>query len=300
MRLPRTEKISTTKRNKGNKVKVLRSSLTPLLFFSVLAIYLLITAPPPLLDNRKLAQHIPIQHALEILNHENTIIRSMYTKEIVGAGKKRGFKFDENWQDKDVIAGPLPAQFLRQTARHLERSRIQLGLYLGSDYAINQANLLEGQQLQIYKTIKNTRNPEFFYVKDANRFAYMFPDIAIAKPCVECHNKHIDSPKTDWKLNDVMGVTTWTFPDSHVSTDELFNLIHTFHNSIRNAYALLVDEMKTLNNPPDIGNKWPKDGYYLPSVDEFMKQALKRTSASTLNTVTRILAKNSSQENKKI
>ena len=36
-------------------------------------------------------------------------------------------------------------------------------------------------------------------------FTAVYADVAIAEPCVTCHNGHKDSPKTDFKLGDVMG-----------------------------------------------------------------------------------------------
>ncbi|MCA9419897.1 MAG: DUF3365 domain-containing protein, partial [Nitrospira sp.] len=33
----------------------------------------------------------------------------------------------------------------------------------------------------------------------------IFPDRAVSRACVHCHNAHQDSPKRDFKLNDVMG-----------------------------------------------------------------------------------------------
>ncbi|MDE0412760.1 MAG: DUF3365 domain-containing protein, partial [Gammaproteobacteria bacterium] len=36
-------------------------------------------------------------------------------------------------------------------------------------------------------------------------FAAVYPDRAIAEACVNCHNGHRDSPRTDLKVGDVMG-----------------------------------------------------------------------------------------------
>ena len=252
------------------------------IFLAVVGIYLFATAPPPLQDIESTTKRIPIEFALEILNSENQVVRSIYTSEIVNEGKKRSLKFDENWQDEEVIAGPLPAQFLRETARNLERHRIQLGLYLGSDYAINKANLLEGNQLATFKLIKKDKKPRFFHVEDIDRFSYMFPDIAVAKPCIECHNKHPDSPKTDWKLDEVMGVTTWTYPRSHISIDEMIESINFFHLSVKAAYSNVINEISKMKNPPNIGNKWPKDGFHLPDADTFLQKVLEKTSRNTL------------------
>ncbi|MDH5601879.1 MAG: hypothetical protein OEY78_11320, partial [Gammaproteobacteria bacterium] len=116
------------------------------LILMMLIVYLFVTAPPPLQDEKKSGTQLPIEFVLRLANEENKVVRKLYTKEIVQAGKKIGIKFDEQWQEKSVVAGMLPAQFLRETATYLEKSPVRLGLYLGSDYPINRANLLEGLQ----------------------------------------------------------------------------------------------------------------------------------------------------------
>ncbi|HED15393.1 MAG TPA: DUF3365 domain-containing protein, partial [Gammaproteobacteria bacterium] len=167
---------------------------------SVVLVYLFYSAPPPLDENRNSGVRIPVKQVLEILNEENRLTRELYTKEIVGLGKKAGLDFDENWRDDDIHAGPLPAQFLREVANTLEKSPVTIGLYLGSDYPINQANLFEGKQMGIYRKLKQDRQAQFFYVEDIQRYAYMFEDVAISSVCVDCHNNHDESPKEDWKL----------------------------------------------------------------------------------------------------
>ena len=82
----------------------------------VLLVYLFSTAPMPLeadLGNRKT---LSTQEALSLLAYENDITRTLFTKTIVGEGKKNGLRFDENWAEDDVVAGPLPALFLRLKA----------------------------------------------------------------------------------------------------------------------------------------------------------------------------------------
>ena len=36
-------------------------------------------------------------------------------------------------------------------------------------------------------------------------FTAVYADVAVSKACVSCHNDHQDSPRTDFKLDDVMG-----------------------------------------------------------------------------------------------
>jgi len=146
-----------------------------------------------------------VEEILEMVAHENDVTRTLYTKGIVGAGKKQGLKFDEDWQDDEVEAGPLPALFLRGVSADIRKSPVPLGLYLGSDYPINASNKLEGKQAQLFAEIKKDQKPQFFFDEDQKLHTAMFADMAMAAPCVNCHNDHKNTPKKDWKLGDVMG-----------------------------------------------------------------------------------------------
>ncbi|MEO1450038.1 MAG: hypothetical protein AAFV07_10955 [Bacteroidota bacterium] len=55
-----------------------------------------------------------MEDAFEILAHENEKTRTLYTKKIVGLGKKAGLAFHEDWKKSEVEAGPLPALFCEE------------------------------------------------------------------------------------------------------------------------------------------------------------------------------------------
>ncbi|WP_455212431.1 c-type heme family protein [Kaarinaea lacus] len=252
------------------------------LLLAIVLVYLLVSAPPPLAENAQ-GKTMPTRLALELLQQENARVRELYTKEIVGEGKKRKIKFSEDWKQDDVHAGLLPAQFLRETARYMERSKIQLGLFLGSDYAINQANQFEGEQKSMFQKMKLARDPVFFFYPDAQRYTYMFPDVAVVDACVDCHNDHKDSPKSDWQLNDVMGATTWTFPQERITVDAFLQTLTVLRQGFRAAYEQFLGEIKRMPVPPGIGDHWPREGYYIPSTDVFMSEVRHRSSVQTLN-----------------
>jgi len=265
-----------------------RSFTITSLILVVLSVYLFISAPAALEEQKHEEKTIPIAYALEILEHENDIARTIYTKDIVSAGAKRGIKYDENWEDDDVHAGPLPAQFLRLTAQSLEENPVPLGLFLGSDYAISKSNAFEGAQLAAFKEVKESRQAAFFYVADAQRYAYMAPDIASSKPCVVCHNEHDESPKKDWKLNDVMGATTWTYPNEYVSYQELISMVFALRKGFEDAYATMLEQTQTMKVKPKVGDKWPKSGRYLPTNELFMSQVANSSDLITMQAILQI------------
>ncbi|HLU66353.1 MAG TPA: DUF3365 domain-containing protein, partial [Kofleriaceae bacterium] len=43
-------------------------------------------------------------------------------------------------------------------------------------------------------------------------FVAIYPDVAVSEACVTCHNQHRDSPRRDFKVDDVMGGLVIRFP----------------------------------------------------------------------------------------
>lgn len=238
------------------------------LALACLGIYLVVTAPPPLeLGGNKERKSYSVEDAFKIIADLNDATRTFYTKEIVGKGIASGLNFHEDWQKSDVEAGPLPALFLRGTASFIEKSPVPLGLYLGSDFPIVEANLFEGIQAEKFKEIKQDKKAKFFYDNDTERYIGMFPDFSGAQACVTCHNEHKDSPKKNWKLNDVMGATTWSYPSDSLTTDELLEMINVYQKGVEstyNSYLTEINGFKTTQKP-FIGNNWPVNGYNVPS-----------------------------------
>jgi adenylate cyclase len=93
----------------------------------------------------------------------------------------------------------------------------------------------------------------------------MFPDIVVTEACATCHNEHAKSPKTDWKLGDMMVATTWSYPKEKVSAPEALKIISAFRQSIALAYDAYLKKASGFKRVPEIGKRWPKDGLYLPS-----------------------------------
>lgn len=226
-----------------------------------------------------------VEEVLTMIAKENDITRTLYTKGIVGAGKKQGLKFDEDWQDDDVEAGPLPALFLRGISSDIRKSSVPLGLYLGSDFPINASNKFQGKQAELFQKIKVDQKPQHFYEEDQKLHTSMFADLAVAAPCVNCHNDHKNTTKTDWKLGDVMGATTWQYPSDSLSVKEAIGVINAYRNgtkAIYTAYLQEISKFKIDSTKPSIGKKWPSSGFYLPTAEVFIDSVRKLASYESL------------------
>ena len=133
--------------------------------------------------------------------------RTTYTRDIVQrlANKESVISASEHYLDEKGL--PLPAQMFRLSAEEIDTNDFWLSLR--SLTPINFANgpitALEEKGLEYVMA-----NPgEGFYAEDnpAGRpgFVAIYADVAGVQACVACHNSHPQSPRRDFKLNDVMG-----------------------------------------------------------------------------------------------
>jgi hypothetical protein len=249
---------------------------------AVAGIYLFVTAPAPLAEAQT-SRPLSTRVAFEILNQENARVRGLYTEEIVAQGMKQGLKFSEGWRTAGDGSGPLPALFLRTTAETLAQRKARVRLFLVSEHPINRANAVNGEQARLYQTMYRSRAPVYAEDTELGVFTAMFPDLAVTEACVQCHNKHEDSAKKDWSLGQVMGAVTWTYPEETMSPEELASLVDSLRSAIGASYDQYLRNAAAAPQPPVIGERWPRAGYYLPTREVFMSEMNARTSSVTLS-----------------
>ena len=137
--------------------------------------------------------------------------RTNYTKLIIkrlGPAGSGVIKPDEKWQDHDNGA-LLPAQMFRAGAEAVADITDDFTYSLQSLWPINKQNApktpMEKEGLQY---IVDNPGESFYGTEELGGKKYytaVYPDVAVATPCVTCHNEHKDTPKTDFKMGDVMG-----------------------------------------------------------------------------------------------
>ena len=137
--------------------------------------------------------------------------RTNYTKLIVkrlGPAGAGAITPVEHWEDVDTGA-PLPAQMFRAGAEAVEDLTDEFTYSLQSIWPINKQNApktdIEKEGLEYIAA-----NPgENFYgeekLGDTTYFTAVYPDVAVSDACTNCHNEHKDTPKTDFKVGEVMG-----------------------------------------------------------------------------------------------
>ena len=239
--------------------------------FAAVMVYLFASAPTPLQAADAAKKSYSTQEAMAMLALENDVTRTLYTKAIVGAGKPRGLAFSEHWADPEVIAGPLPALFLRGIADELKASDVPLGLYLGSDFPIEASNQFQGRQAEAFAQMREDRAPQYFMDEVTNETIGMYPDFASAAACVSCHNEHERTSKSDWQLGDLMGATTWSYPGDSVTTDELVAMLKAYRAGVSSVWSRYLGEIQAMNPDvqPAIGTMWPSQGAFVPDGKTF-------------------------------
>jgi hypothetical protein len=140
--------------------------------------------------------------------------RNNYTENVVSKLRRDGIEAHEHWRDERGV--PLPAQFLMETGRLVALKDLNFSFRLASltpVYVWNGPNSdLERQGLAAVQ--KDPDRPHYGYVTKSGTkyFQAIYADRAVSNACVECHNGHPNSPRRDFKLNDVMGGIVIIFP----------------------------------------------------------------------------------------
>jgi len=140
--------------------------------------------------------------------------RTVYTKTIVNrlVKKDKVIKASEHFEDDQALA--LPAQMFRFGAemvaeRSVDNPEVDFSYSLQSLWPVNRQNAPQtAAEKEGLKFIAENKGENFYTTETLGKQAYftaIYPDTGVAPVCVSCHNAHPDSPKTDFKLGDVMG-----------------------------------------------------------------------------------------------
>lgn len=137
--------------------------------------------------------------------------RANYTQLIVqrlGPNVANRIKPDEHWEDMEEGA-PLPAQMFRYGAEKVAEQTDDFTYSLQSLWPINKQNApktaIETAGLEY---IRDNPGQNFYGEEELGGVSYytaVYPDVAVSPACTSCHNDHIDTPRTDFAIGDVMG-----------------------------------------------------------------------------------------------
>ncbi len=161
------------------------------------------------------AVSLPVETVADYLYAMIEADREVYTKHVVERMQIKGVVVaSENWEEKNTL--PLPAQFLMESGRVMARKGIGVQYRLISLWPINKRNVArsEFEKEGLGTILTHQTKPYTGFVKEGGTryFQAVYPDLAVTQACIGCHNSHPDSPKRDFKINDVMGAIVISFP----------------------------------------------------------------------------------------
>jgi hypothetical protein len=150
---------------------------------------------------------LPIRVVADYLHAVLQADRTFYTQHVVERMEAMLIvNATENWRTDRTL--PLPAQFFKESSRGLQVRGKPFRYRLISLWPINQENAPESEKDRhaLEQVINYGEVAEQEIELEQRRYYQaIFPDRAVSRACVNCHNAHEQSPKRDFKLNDIMG-----------------------------------------------------------------------------------------------
>ena len=155
------------------------------------------------------AEGISYQRVADMLYQVMSADREVYTRMVVQrlTIDEEVITASEHFDDDSAL--PLPAQMFRFGAEAVMDDTEDFSYSLLSLNPINRKNG-PGTDLEKEGLEYVVDNPgENFYGEEElggeRYFAAVYADYAVVEACVDCHNNHKDSPRTDLEVGDVMG-----------------------------------------------------------------------------------------------
>lgn len=140
--------------------------------------------------------------------------RAVYTRRIVNrlAAQEKVITASEHFEDEKALV--LPAQMFRfgaemVTERASENPDVNFSYSLQSLWPINSQNApqTEAEKVGLQYVVDN-KGENYYTTEELGGetfFTAVYADTAVAPVCASCHNDHLDSPRSDFKIGDVMG-----------------------------------------------------------------------------------------------
>lgn len=148
-------------------------------------------------------------------------LRSFYTAEIATRAKKAGMKLGFDYADGDGVL-PLPATLVKALGASVAKEYPGTDVRLMSKFpfphraAESKLDAFQAQALALLE--KDPTAPVHRVEKMGDRLTLRYAVADVMKEgCVECHNSHEQSPKTDWKVGDVRGMIEVVVPVDQVN-----------------------------------------------------------------------------------
>ena len=173
------------------------------------------------------------------------VIRGYYTKNIIAKVKANGGIKPAIKHQGVPNTVPLPATFVHDISKALEKQDTKVRLYSAYPFPNRAERKLDTFQTEAWAALNTNPDAVFSRRAEVDGKAVIrvaMADKMVAQGCVNCHNAHPNTPKADWKLDDVRGVleVAMVIEDQLAAGRALANKISLFAVLAAIAVALLT------------------------------------------------------------
>jgi len=247
-----------------------------ILFILLLLFPLADSEAQPSLGQKKIPAHRAADYIHAVIETDRTIY-SQYIVERLG--ETVSLKASERWKKMNTL--PLPAQFLMMSSKIVNSKNLGVKYRLMSLWPINANNAFKTKEGKkgLEKVALNPKQPYTWTITKSGQILFnaVYPDLAVTKSCIRCHNNHPKSPKRDFKRNDVMGGIHISFPISKtgktsseknlvVAPEVVADYVHAILEADRTVYARhIVNRLQKKNIIYASENWWEENTLLLPA-----------------------------------
>ena len=144
------------------------------------------------------------------LANQVVALRRFYTANVVAPARDAGMRVDYDFADHAQTI-PLPATLVKALGEEISQSHPGSVIRLYSRYPFPHRKATETYdtfELAALDALEKNPDVPFYKLESTSGRATMRYAVAdlMSESCVNCHNSHPESPKTDWQINDVRGV----------------------------------------------------------------------------------------------
>ena len=150
-------------------------------------------------------------HSAEQLSNALTEFRTIYTSEVVERIRKEGVTVTHDYEHR-VGAIPLPATMSLMLGEKIgaHDNSTQTSLYSPYPFPWRRAEggLTDDFEEDAWEFLTKRPDTPYYRIEELGGIPvlrYATADL-MRSACVDCHNTHPESPKTDWKIGEVRGI----------------------------------------------------------------------------------------------
>jgi hypothetical protein len=169
-------------------------------------------------------------------------------------------------------AGPLPALFLREASSALQKTRVPLGLFLGLGLSDRTAKQVQRRPGRPFCKPAQDRPTGVFQRRRYRALHRDLPDLRgrtglrdLPQRTPELSEDGLEAQRHHGRHD--MVVSQGARHAGRAGADR-----RALRSSFGAAYEAYLTKVATFSKPPEIGDKWPADGYFIPSKRAFLAE----------------------------